>query len=185
MLYIMRHGRTDWNREHRLQGHSDIPLNDEGRRMAAQARERYKDLSFDICYCSPLARARETAEIFLQGTDTLVVPDERLIEMGFGSCEGIAQSELTPEHPVTILFEDPVHYVPVSDGESFEELYARTGDFLKQTAEPLVREGKNVLIVGHGAMNCSIIGQLRGTGLAQFWNGMMENCEVCAVSGMG
>ena len=178
MLYIMRHGTTDWNREHRLQGHSDIPLNEEGRRMAERARRQYKELHFDICYCSPLARARETAEIFLQGSGTPVVADERLKEMGFGSCEGIAQSELTPDSPVTILFEDPVHYVPVPDGESFEELYARTGDFLEQTARPLVREGKNVLIVGHGAMNCSIISQIRGTGLAQFWDGMMENCEV-------
>ena len=67
MLYIMRHGRTDWNVRHKLQGRTDIPLNEEGRRMAEKAREEYRDVPLDICFCSPLIRARETAEIVLRG----------------------------------------------------------------------------------------------------------------------
>ena len=59
MLYIMRHGKTDWNAVHRLQGSEDIPLNEEGRQMARDARKKYGDLRFDICYCSPLQRAQE------------------------------------------------------------------------------------------------------------------------------
>ena len=51
MLYIMRHGKTDWNVLHKLQGRTDIPLNVEGRRMAEAAREQYKDINFDVCYC--------------------------------------------------------------------------------------------------------------------------------------
>ena len=54
MFYILRHGRTDWNEEHRLQGEVDIPLNEAGRQMAYDAAEKYKDIDFDICYCSPL-----------------------------------------------------------------------------------------------------------------------------------
>ena len=50
MLYIMRHGRTDWNVRHKLQGRTDIPLNDEGRMMAAEAGEKYADIHFDECY---------------------------------------------------------------------------------------------------------------------------------------
>ncbi len=57
MLYIMRHGRTDWNVRHKLQGRTDIPLNDEGRMMAAEAGKQYSDIHFDICYSSPLERA--------------------------------------------------------------------------------------------------------------------------------
>lgn len=64
MLYIMRHGKTDWNAKHKLQGHADIPLNEEGRQMAEKAREEYDGPVFDVCYCSPLVRAKETAEIF-------------------------------------------------------------------------------------------------------------------------
>ena len=69
MLYIIRHGKTDWNLKHKLQGRTDIPLNDEGRAMALEAGERYKDVHFDVCYCSPLIRARETAELLLKGRD--------------------------------------------------------------------------------------------------------------------
>ena len=57
MLYIMRHGKTEWNVRHKLQGRTDIPLNEEGRKMAEKAHEEYKDINIDICYCSPLVRA--------------------------------------------------------------------------------------------------------------------------------
>ena len=83
MLYIMRHGKTDWNAKHKLQGHADIPLNEEGRQMAEKAREEYDGPVFDVCYCSPLVRAKETAEIFLKGTHTPIIADPRLIEMSF------------------------------------------------------------------------------------------------------
>ena len=63
MLYIIRHGKTDWNVRHKMQGRTDIPLNEEGRQMAEAAREDYRDVHFDICFCSPLIRAKETAEI--------------------------------------------------------------------------------------------------------------------------
>ena len=69
MLYIIRHGKTDWNDRHKLQGRTDVPLNEEGRRMAEEAREAYRDVHFDICFCSPLIRAKETAEILLRGRD--------------------------------------------------------------------------------------------------------------------
>ena len=77
MLYIMRHGKTDWNADRRLQGSEDIPLNEEGRQMARDARKKYGDLRFDICYCSPLQRAQETAEIFLEGSGTPILTDDR------------------------------------------------------------------------------------------------------------
>ena len=73
MLYIMRHGKTDWNAKHKLQGRTDIPLNEEGIQMAEQAKEKYKDVNFDICYCSPLVRAKQTAEIVLEGRNIPIV----------------------------------------------------------------------------------------------------------------
>ena len=81
MLYIMRHGKTDWNAKHKLQGRTDIPLNEEGIQMAEQAKEKYKDVNFDICYCSPLVRAKQTAEIVLEGRNIPIVYDDRLMEM--------------------------------------------------------------------------------------------------------
>lgn len=79
MLYIMRHGRTDWNVLHKLQGRTDIPLNDEGIKMAEAAALKYKDVHFDICYCSPLKRAKKTAEILLVGRDIPIISDDRKV----------------------------------------------------------------------------------------------------------
>ena len=104
MLYIMRHGRTDWNVRHKLQGRTDIPLNDEGRMMAAEAGKQYSDIHFDICYSSPLERAKETAEIFLKGRNVPVYTDDRLVEMGFGVYEGIENSFAIDDCPINALF---------------------------------------------------------------------------------
>ena len=104
MLYIMRHGKTDWNALHKMQGRTDIPLNEEGREMAAATGEKYRDLHFDVCYCSPLSRARETAEIFLRGREVPIHADERLMEMSFGTYEGLANSFQIPDCPINKLF---------------------------------------------------------------------------------
>lgn len=178
MLYIMRHGKTDWNEKHKLQGRTDIPLNDTGRQMARQAAEEYKDIHFDVCYCSPLSRARETARIFLEGKDVPIITDDRLVEMSFGCCEGIEESFQIPDCPINTLFFHPEEYSPVEGGESLEELFKRTGEFLEDTALPLVREGKDVLIVGHGAMNSSIVCRLKDLPLADLWKAGIENCKL-------
>lgn len=81
MLYIMRHGKTEWNKKKKLQGRTDIPLCREGIEMAEKAREEYKEVHLDICYCSPLIRARKTAEILLEGRNVPIVTDDRLKEM--------------------------------------------------------------------------------------------------------
>ena len=107
MLYIMRHGRTDWNERHKLQGRTDIPLNEDGRRMAEAAREEYRDVPLDVCYCSPLVRAKETAEIVLRGRDILILTDDRLREMSFGEYEGIENSFSIPDCPVNVIFQHP------------------------------------------------------------------------------
>ncbi|MBR3041256.1 MAG: histidine phosphatase family protein, partial [Eubacterium sp.] len=89
MLYIIRHGKTDWNNLHKIQGRTDVPLNEEGRAMAREAAVEYKNVHFDVCYCSPLIRAMETAEILLEGRDVPIITDDRLMEMCFGVYEGV------------------------------------------------------------------------------------------------
>ena len=62
--------------------------------------------------------------------------------------------------------------------ESFEELFARTGSFLKEVVEPALQEGKDVLIIGHGAMNSSIVCQIRNLPLEEFWSAGIEKCKL-------
>lgn len=110
MLYIMRHGRTDWNVRQKLQGRTDIPLNDEGRAMAEKAREEYRETPLDLCYCSPLSRAEETARIVLTGRDIPIIRDDRLREMSFGAFEGIENYFTDPDFPLSALFQKPEAY---------------------------------------------------------------------------
>ena len=179
MLYIMRHGRTDWNDRHKLQGRTDIPLNEEGRRMAEAAGEEYRDIPLALCFCSPLIRARETAEIVLRGRDVPIRTDDRLREMSFGSYEGTENSFSIPDCPVNVIFRKPEAYTEsVGGAETFDELFARTGEFLREVIDPLMEQGKDVLIVGHGAMNLSIISQVRSLPIADFWKPGIEACRM-------
>ena len=179
MLYIMRHGKTDWNARHKLQGRTDIPLNDEGRKMAGNAAAECRDIPFDLCYSSPLIRARETAEIVLRGRDIPIFTDDRLVEMSFGEYEGVENSFDIPDCPINVLFFHPEQYTFSAGGsETFEELFTRTGEFLDEVIYPLMGEGKNVLIVGHGAMDLSIICRIRKLPIEDFWKTGIENCKL-------
>ncbi len=178
MLYIMRHGQTEWNAVHKLQGQTDIPLNDQGRAQAEKAREEYRDIPLDLCFCSPLLRAKETAEIVLRGRKVPIVTDDRLKEMNFGVYEGILYYFET-DSPIGVIFQHPEAYTSsVGGAETFGELFERTGAFLRERIDPLMKEGKNVLIVGHGAMNLSIISRIRKLPIRDFWSQRIENCRM-------
>ena len=174
----MRHGRTDWNDLRNLQGRTDIPLNEEGRKMAREAAVIYSDISIDRIYCSTLGRAVETAELFVGDRDIPIIRDERLVEMSFGIYEGVAKSFDIPDCPINILFKDPENYkVPVEGAESFDELFARVDSFLDEVV-PLVQDGMNILIIGHGALNRGIISRVKGIPLKDYWSGSIENCKI-------
>ena len=179
MLYLMRHGLTDWNREHRLQGKTDIPLNEEGRNMAAAAADEYRDLHIDICYSSPLKRAYETATILLKNRDIPIIIDDRLSEMSFGEYEGLAYSFDIPDCPINLIFQKPGEYkASIGGSETFEELFKRTGSFLKEVVDPLLEQGKDVLILGHGALNSSIIVQRKNLPIEEFWSNGIPQCKI-------
>jgi probable phosphoglycerate mutase len=179
MLYLMRHGRTDWNVRHKLQGRTDIPLNEEGRQMARDAHDEYLDTHFDICYCSPLIRAVETAELLLEGRNVPIVKDDRLLEMCFGDYEGIEHSFKIPDCPINVIFQDPASYKEsVGGAETIEELNARTKSFLDELVYPKIAEGKDVLIVGHGAMNCSLISNVKNLPREDFWSWGLAQCKL-------
>ena len=149
-----------------------------GIKMAREAKERYKDVNFDICYCSPLMRARETAALVLDGRNIPVIIDDRLTEMGFGIYEGIENVFDKPECPVWTLFFEPEKYVAQDGAESLNDLIGRTKSFLEEIVYPGVGDGKDILIMGHGAMNSALIGQVRHTPVKDFWAEGIENCKL-------
>ena len=142
-LYIIRHGKTPWNEMHKLQGQVDIPLSEVGIKLAEEAAVRYRDVHFDICYCSPLKRAEETARILLDGRDVPVFYDDRLKEMNFGICEGITGYFDDNGSPVSDFFNRPEKYDnPPEGAESMDDLFERTGKFLEEKVYPQLEKGQ-------------------------------------------
>ena len=179
MLYIMRHGKTDWNERHKLQGRTDIPLNEEGRLMAQRAHDEYLDVHFDLCFSSPLKRALETAEIVLRGRNVPIITDDRLMEMSFGEYEGTENSFQKPDCAINILFQDPASYTEsVGGAETFEALFARADHFLADSVFPEVNKGRDVLIVGHGALNSALICRIKKLPVSAFWSHGIAQCRL-------
>ncbi len=146
MIYVVRHGQTDWNKEGKVQSRADIPLNEKGRKQAEDIHRQLNEITFDGVYSSELCRAIETAEI-ISGSSS-VIKDERLSEVDNGKFEGVAVSEmvrirLSPDF-------DPVEY----GTESRESIRKRVFSFLDETVPAY--SGRNLLIVSH-AGTCKYI----------------------------
>ncbi|MCF0117320.1 MAG: histidine phosphatase family protein [Bacilli bacterium] len=175
----MRHGKTDWNNKYKLQGRTDVPLNNEGINSGKLAHDEYIDVPFDICFCSPLARAKQTAELLLEGRNIPIIYDDRLVEMSFGIYEGQERIFEQENNDIINLFKKPEKYViPVENGESFTDLFERVSSFLNDSVEPLLKEGKNVLIVGHGALNSAIVTIVKQLEIKDFWSYGIPNCKL-------
>ena len=84
------------------------------------------------------------------------------------------QEELQQENEVL----DKKQLKAVEGGESIEKLFERTGDFLRNVVEPQLEDGKNIVIIGHGAMNSGIICQVRGLSTEHFWDAGINQCEL-------
>lgn len=162
-IVFVRHGETDWNAVGRLQGHRDIPLNDNGRSQAARngraIAETFPDIaSFDFV-ASPLVRARETMEILRAALDLEPAAyrlDERLKEVRYGAWEGFTNEEIAEREPhaFAMRLADIWRFVP-SGGESYELLAQRVGEWFATLDRP-------VLVVAHGGVGRVLRHQLLG-----------------------
>ncbi|MCD7882106.1 MAG: histidine phosphatase family protein [Lachnospiraceae bacterium] len=200
-LYIIRHGQTEWNSTYRLQGRTNTQLNENGRRLAVGTGRGLADVSFDLAYTSPLARAKETVRLVLEAQNggnvrkelrpaVPIVEEERLLEISFGVMEG---QKVRDDNGVLVVenfirfFNEPERYLPPDEGESFQSLLARTGDFLeelKQKGRAAGDEGGsgNILISTHGAASRALLANITHCPLRDFWSGgVPKNCAVTIV----
>jgi len=149
ILYLVRHGQTDWNAAGRLQGHADRPLDGTGLAQAAAIGARLSSLPLDAVYASDLERARATAREIAARQGLVVTADARLREFSYGAWEGRAMAELAVSQPVAVAEwrRDPGGYVP-HGGESEAAVQRRLGAFLQDlcSREP----GEQIAIVTHG-----------------------------------
>jgi probable phosphoglycerate mutase len=97
-IYLFRHGQTDWNLLRRMQGHSDIPLNDEGRKQAQGLQEFFKENPVEIMASSDLSRAQQTASIANGNLNAPTFYSENFREVFLGDIEGMTQDEICQKH---------------------------------------------------------------------------------------
>ena len=145
-LILVRHGETDWNVQHRWQGHSDTPLNDAGRSQAGRLAAELDRV--DAVYSSDLSRARETAEILAERIGLEVRLDSRLRERSFGAWEGLTTEEIETSFPEEQRRWRAGLGRGAPDAEPFESFAARVGDFVDDVGRRHVDE--EVLVVAHG-----------------------------------
>ncbi|MDE6517052.1 MAG: histidine phosphatase family protein [Acetatifactor sp.] len=181
-IYLIRHGETDWNLEQRLQGATDIPLNENGLELARETAQGLRDVAFDVIYTSPLKRARQTAEIIRGERDIPLIDEPRIREIGFGIYEGYCCSPKNftiPDPAFMNFFMDPGNYIPPQGAESIEQLCQRTTDFLHEVAYSPDNAGKTILFSSHGAAVKGLLSSLTVTDMKNFWNGgVHKNCGV-------
>lgn len=181
-LYIIRHGETPWNTQLRLQGQTDIPLNENGRALARETAAAMREVPFDLAFTSPLARARETAEILLRGREVPLKEEERIREISFGPLEGEHLTREERENPGSRFyrfFHEPENYVPPEGGESLQALCARAGDFLNELKTKTEWADRTILVSTHGAASRALLLHITHGALCDFWaGGVPKNCAV-------
>jgi uncharacterized phosphatase len=143
-IFLLRHGETDWNASDRCQGHTDIPLNETGKKMIEQVAFTFKKSIGDINYIisSPLSRANESALIFSNsiGYKGEIIIDELFIERNLGLAEGLLGEE--------IKFKFPDLEVPKMEPE--KNVFSRAIQGLNYYDS--IYSDVNILIVTHGAV---------------------------------
>ncbi|KRC62717.1 hypothetical protein ASE14_02530 [Agromyces sp. Root81] len=152
LIALVRHGETDWNRERRIQGTTDIPLNDTGRAQAAQTAERLASEPWNAVYGTPLSRAAETAQIIAR---SLELPEPPLVaglaERSHGVLEGL-------DHAGRAALE--------AQAATIEGLEPRSTVIERSTAAlaeiAAAHPGGSVVVVSHGGVIHSLMLHLSG-----------------------
>ncbi len=176
MIYIIRHGQTELNSAHVLQGRSNQPLNETGKEQARGAAQLLaaQGITFKQVYSSPLLRAIQTAEIVAPRVP--ITTDKRLIEMDYGPYEGTDLTSPPPE--VLTFFSDFVHNPAPEGMEQLSDVVARTGAFIESICDLT----GDVLISTHAIAMKSILEYLTPSSQGSYWSKFIGNCEIYATA---
>ncbi|MFG2064661.1 histidine phosphatase family protein [Micromonospora sp. NPDC048871] len=159
-LIIWRHGNTDWNAANKVQGQTEVPLNDLGREQAREAAPLLAALNPDAIVTSDLSRAADTAAALAALTGLPVRSDARLRERYFGQWQGLLLTEVAerfPEEYARWRAGDPD---PGADVEPLDELGKRIGTALHEIADEM--PGGTIVVATHGGAARQGCGQLLG-----------------------
>lgn len=176
-IYYVRHGQTDWNLAQKMQGGQiERPLNETGLKQAEDTKKQLENIKYDIVICSPMQRAKQTAEIINEGRNVSIIIDERLRERKLGDLEG---------HPITEQCEKEIWdyklNINLEGGENLQEFEQRVLEFITDIKRKY--EEKTLLIVAHGGiakiLKAYLFGKPKSQSLAEIG---MKNCEILKIN---
>ncbi len=174
MLFITRHGQTDWNVLHKVQGKADISLNAKGINQDLQTKQKLESQKIDLIICSPLKRAKETAEIINSNRNIPIIYDEKISERDFGEFEGTEQENFDFEG-FWSYYKNFKYQKAENIKDFFSRIYSRL-DEIKSEYRNI-----NVLLVTHGGVsipvNCYFNGIPTEDNLLSL---VLNNCEVAS-----
>lgn len=172
-IWITRHGQTDLNKEHLMQGRIDKPLNQTGIEQAKSIRKMIGDVTFDAVYASPLDRAITTASIIGNIKKDQVIVDSRIIETDFGKYDCKKYTGMGPR--MTLYWALPEVFPAPPTVESVASMVQRSSDFLKELEQ---KNYENVLVTCHGGIIRALKGYLEDRPNGIKWRPKPKNCEV-------
>ncbi len=199
-LLLVRHGQTDLNVQKRLQGSSEIPLNERGREQARLTHDFVvaNGLVPTKVISSPLGRAIETGAI-VAGIDisgfeadsitaenkpTEIELEDNLIEMSFGIYE---QQDMAKVNPGFIVecFDHPETYNPPEGGECYDQVVNRAGQAVeslrRRVASGEFAEDDIIMLVSHGALSHGMFEYLKKTPREKYWDVDFNNCAIAEI----
>jgi probable phosphoglycerate mutase len=179
LLFTVRHGVTELNRDKRVSGQTlDVPLLPEGIRQAQEARDRFAGTPLDVVISSPLIRAIQTAEIVTGFPREAIEIDPQATERSFGRMEGLTRAEVESRFPeVQYLQIGHVGYsLNPPGGEPFPALQDRARRFLHRVLERY--RGGRILVSSHQTFLQQLHGVLRGLGFLEALQTDVLNLEL-------
>lgn len=168
-VYLTRHGQTEWNVQHRMQGHMDSELTALGVQQAEWLNLAMRATPLDVIYASPSPRALRTAEIIRGERTTPLKTSEAFKEIGMGVWEGYDSTELEAEYSeqYRYFWEDPEQF-KVEGSETFAEVQARALEKLQNILAQ--HAGESILIVTHTVVIKLLMAYFEGRALQKLWD---------------
>ena len=160
-IFVVRHGQTEWNVMKKMQGSADIELNEKGLSQASDTANMLRDSSFDVIFCSPLKRAKQTAEIINDDRGLNIIFDERLRERNYGEFEGTSKSSF--DYNEFWSYQKNMKY---EKAENIQDFFERIYHFLDDITS---KEYNNILIVCHAGVEKAI---------ECYFNGLMSDDKI-------
>lgn len=175
-FYLTRHGETDWNKIHRTQGRTDLPLNDKGRQQAQRLAQRMKDKGLSCVYTSPMSRAADTARAISEACGVKLVIDERLTERDFGPLEGETFPDLLKKYPkeMDVWINDPYNHMQPGV-EPIPQIVERIVSFLDDVKKNHAKH-EDIMVVTHGTVAGLFLLHLMDMPMKKLHHMGMSNC---------